>query len=155
MLGRSQIDWLIQNLKASRAPFKMVAVGGQILNSYKGFENMARYPAERTYLLNSLRSEEIQGVVFLSGDRHMTELSALELSDKTTVYDLTLSPLSSRPNDISADEPNEHRVKGTYVDVNNYGLLHFSGPLKERVLRIEVKDTKGELIWTKTLISES
>ena len=155
MLGRSQIDWLIQNLKASRAPFKMVAVGGQILNSYKGFENMARYPAERTYLLNRLRSEEIQGVVFLSGDRHMTELSALKLSDKTTVYDLTLSPLSSRPNDISADEPNEHRVKGTYVDVNNYGLLHFSGPLKERALRIEVKDTKGELIWTKTLVSGS
>ena len=86
----------------------------------------------------------------------MTELSALELSDKTTVYDLTLSPLSSRPNDISADEPNEHRIKGTYVDVNNYGLCRFlKGALKERALRIEVKDTKGELIWTKTLVSGS
>ena len=154
MLSRSQIDWLIQNLKASRAPFKMVAVGGQILNSYKGFENMARYPVERTYLLNRLRSEEIQGVVFLSGDRHMTELSALDLSDEITVYDLTLSPLSSRPNNISADEANANRVEGTYVDVNNYGLLHFEGPYNKRVLRIEVKDGDGETIWTKTLEKE-
>lgn len=77
----------------------------------------------------------------------MTELSRLTLGDGVVVYDLTCSPLTSSPNTISINEPNENRVPGTMVNVNNYALLHFSGDQKERLLTIEVKDVDGATIW--------
>lgn len=151
-LGKSQIEWLIQNLKYSRSPFKMVAIGGQVLNTYPQYENLAVYKEERSYLLRRLEEEKIEGVIFLSGDRHMTELSRLALKDGIIVYDLTCSPLTSSPNTISVNEPNENRLEGTMVNVNNYALLHFSGDQKERKLTIEVKDREGITIWKKSIV---
>ena len=152
-LGKSQIEWLIQNLKYSRSPFKLVAIGGQVLNTYAHYENLAVYKAERSYLLKRLAEEKIKGVIFLSGDRHMTELSRLTLGDGVVVYDLTCSPLTSSPNTISINEPNENRVPGTMVNVNNYALLHFSGDQKERLLTVEVKDVDGATIWKQLIPS--
>ena len=39
ILGQEQVDWLIDALLNSKAPFKIVAIGGQFLNSEKVFEN--------------------------------------------------------------------------------------------------------------------
>lgn len=153
MLGKSQIDWLIENLKFSRTPFKMVAVGGQILNTVDRYENMARYSQERAYLLKRIEEERIKGVIFLTGDRHMTELSLVELGNDIKVYDLTISALTSKANTSSKDEPNDNRVEGTMVNVNNYALLHFSGTYRKRELEIEILDKEGKQLWSKTLKS--
>ena len=40
------------------------------------------------------RREDIRGVVFLSGDRHTTELSELTMSNGRRSTDLTVSPLT-------------------------------------------------------------
>ena len=154
LLGRSQIDWLIENLKYSRSPFKMVAVGGQVLNTVARYENHAVYAAERSYLLNRIVEEQIEGVVFLTGDRHMTELSRFEAENGIVIYDLTLSPLTSSANTRSKDEPNALRVDGTMVNENNYGLLTFSGAWNKRELEVRVFDREGELIWTRKLFAD-
>jgi alkaline phosphatase D len=77
ILGDSQTEWLIEALKYSRAPFKLVAVGGQFLSDMADYENHANYPEERDYILKRLNDEGIEGVIFLTGDRHHTELSSL------------------------------------------------------------------------------
>src|SRR5690606_29103419 len=65
-LGDRQVDWLVSALKASTATFKIVAIGGQVLNSSAMFENYAKVPEERARLLEALRKERIPGVLFLS-----------------------------------------------------------------------------------------
>jgi len=151
MLGKGQIDWLIDNLKYSRAPFKIVACGSQVLNSLDKYENMAVYAEERAYLLQRIEQEQIKGVVFLTGDRHHTELSKLTLANGIDVYDLTCSPLTSSTKGSDYAEENQNRVEGTLVNVNNFGLLKFSGTFKSRIMTIEIVDFEGKKVWEKQI----
>jgi len=150
VLGQDQIDWLIQALRKSRAPYKFVVVGGQVLSDAAVYENVAQFPSERQQILERLEAEDIRGVVFLSGDRHTTELSELTLANGRKVYDLTVSPLTSGPGH-ARDEPNTLRVEGTYVEQRNYAVLSFAGPRKDRTCTIEVKGTDGTSLWKRDL----
>lgn len=147
ILGEDQLEWLIDALAASRAPFKMVVIGGQVLNTaplYETYVNLA--PDERAYLLGQIERENIKGVIFLTGDRHHTELSHYVNNQGNAVYDLTISPLTSGVG-RGADEDNRLRVPGTYVGVHNFGLLTFRGPRQERELLIQVMDKGGQELW--------
>jgi len=149
VFGREQIDWLIENLAYSRAPFKFIVTGGQILNDAAVYENYANYPEERAYLLDRIAEEEIEGVIFLTGDRHHTELCRVEHKG-TVMYDLTLSPLTSGTHD-GGDDETTNRVEGTLYNLNNFGLIEVSGPRKERQLKIRVLDKEGTDVWEHTV----
>lgn len=150
VLGQAQIDWLIQALVKSRAPYKFVVVGGQVLSDAAVYENVAQYPEERAQLLQRIEEEDIRGVVFLSGDRHTTELSTMVMANGRRIHDLTVSPLTSGPGN-AREEPNSFRVEGTYVDQRNYAILSFEGPRKERVCTVTIKDSNGKELWSQPL----
>lgn len=152
ILGQEQLDWLIEALKTSKAKFKLVAMGGQFLNTEAKFENYSTFPEERDEIIRLIEVNNIKGVVFLTGDRHCTELSKLELKNGNVIYDLTASPLTSGAYNNSK-ENNTLRVDGTIVDTQNFALLNFSGPLKERVMQIEIYDSEGKLRWTHNISS--
>lgn len=148
ILGPDQREWLIEALCSSRAPFKIVAIGGQVLNPAQVFENYAnRHAAEREWLLRRIEEENIQGVIFLSGDRHHTELTALQNGRGNMVYDLTASPLTSSGARRNEHEGNTLRVPGTYVNDRNFATLTFSGKRNQRLLTIRVFDADGQLRW--------
>ena len=149
VLGEDQIDWLIAALNKSYAPFKIVAIGGQFLSDNASHENMARFP-ERQQIIDRIEEERIHGVVFLSGDRHCTELSRLELERGVVIHDLTVSPLTSSSYN-NTEEVNNLRVEGTVVAERNYAELNFSGPRKDRVLEMVIKNVDGEVIWSQSI----
>lgn len=149
MFGKEQIDWLIRALKYSNAPFKMVATGGQVLNTAAVYENYATMPEERAELLRRIDEEGITGVVFLTGDRHFTELSVMTLKDGRKIFDLTVSPLTSGT--FPPKEENLHRVDGTVVGVQNFATLDFTGKRNERVMNIRVYDAQGALQWERAI----
>ena len=150
VFGESQIDWLIENLSYSRAPFKFILAGGQVLNTDKIYETYANYEAEREELLNRIVEEGIQGVIFLTGDRHHTELSKFE-KDGIVIYDLTVSPFTSSAHTGAESEKNNLRIDNTLLMKRNYGLISVSGKRRERKLKIEIKDTQGNLEWSRTI----
>ena len=150
ILGEAQRDWLLNALRNSRAPFKVVAIGGQMVSDAAIYENFAQFPEERALLFDAIDKLDIRGVVFLSGDRHNSELSKLKLPGGNWVYDLTVSPLTSGSYDHE-DEPNNNREAGTMVGIRNYGVLNVSGPRKERVLTMTVKDAEGNPLWTRSI----
>jgi alkaline phosphatase D len=152
MLGQAQLDWLIRALRYSDAPFKLVALGSQVLNTAAVFETYATMPDERSELLRRIEAEGITGVVFLTGDRHFTELSKLPLKDGRVVHDLTVSPLTSSA--YTAKETNALREPGTLVEQHNFATLAFTGPRKQRVLTIKVFDAGGEQLWERAIQAE-
>jgi alkaline phosphatase D len=91
------MQWLIDALVTSKATFKFVAIGGQVLSNASLYENYATYPKERAQLLDLLVKEELKNVIFLTGDRHKTELSKIKRNG-IVFYDLTVSPLTSTAN---------------------------------------------------------
>ncbi|MFY7971513.1 MAG: alkaline phosphatase D family protein [Flavobacteriales bacterium] len=151
ILGEDQINWLIQALKFSRAPFKMIVVGGQFLNTIDKFETFSTVPAERERIIKAITDNNITGVVFLTGDRHCTELSQLTLENGQVIYDLTVSPLTSGPYDTSKED-NQLRVEGTTVAERNFATLDFSGPKDKRVLTITVRNSDGEKKWVREIL---
>jgi alkaline phosphatase D len=151
VLGEEQLNWLIQSLKMSKAPFKLVTIGGQFLNTVGKYENYAGYAQEREKIIELIKINGIKGVIFLSGDRHGSELSMLPLDNNNAIYDLTVSPLTSKPYDFASEE-NELRVKDTYVGQRNFAVFEFSGKYKSRVLVMSVYDSAGKLLWTKEIL---
>ncbi len=149
LLGAAQLDWLIRALKYSDATFKLVAIGTQVLNTGDVFENYATIPAERTELLRRIEEEGIKGVVFITGDRHFTELSELKLKDGRSVYDLTVSPLTSGP--YEPKETNTLRVDGTLVTERNFATLSFAGAKGSRTMTMRVFDGTGAQRWERTI----
>ncbi|MCS6809546.1 MAG: alkaline phosphatase family protein [Candidatus Kapabacteria bacterium] len=148
MLGDEQIQWLIDALSSSRATFKIIAVGGQVLNPLAIYENYATFPEERQKLLDLIEKENIKGVVFLTGDRHHTELNKLERAGTYPLYEFTISPLTAGTSPRAAEEANPLRVPGTFVGEHNFALLEFSGPLKDRVLKCTVYNADGKELWS-------
>lgn len=152
MLGKEQINWLIQDLKSSKASFKLVAIGSQVLSSVADFENYANYKEEREYLLQLLSTNNIKNVVFLTGDRHFTELSEVKLNN-IRIIDLTASPLTSKPYSNSK-EVNSNRVEGTFVGEQNFAQITFTGSAKERMININLINKLGKICWTKSYAIE-
>lgn len=150
-LGETQIEWLIDALRASRAPFKFVVVGGQVINTSVTFENYATYGEERAHLLARITAEKIPGVIFLSGDKHWTELSMMPRDGTYPLYDLTVSSLTAGTSRGWENETNAHRVDGTILQAHNFGLLDVSGPRTDRVLTIRILDADGAERWTRTI----
>ena len=146
ILGEDQYQWLIDALTFSRASFKFVVIGSQVLNTAKAGENYANYAVERQKLIKAIFDSKARGVIFLDGDRHYTELSLLDEAGHYPLYDLTVSPLTAGVYD-PRNEKNELRVPETLVVERNYGLLEISGPRKDRVLTINIKDKEGKLLW--------
>lgn len=150
ILGPEQINWLMGALRNSRAPFKLVAVGGQFLSDAAIYENHAQFPNERNEILRRLDEEDIRGVIFLSGDRHNGELTRLQLPGGNWVYDLTSSPLTSSSYDHT-EEPNTLRVPGTMIGERHFAELNFSGPRKDRSLEIVMRGVQGDTLWTQSM----
>ncbi len=149
-LGREQINWLIEALKSSNSPFKFVCIGGQVISDAKIYENYATYPEERKYLLKKIKEEKINGVIFLSGDRHHTEISKLERIDSYPLLDITCSPLTSKPYK-SLNEGNTNLIKEKTFYERNFGIIKIEGPKNNRSLILSIYDYKGKKQWKYTI----
>lgn len=157
ILGDDQIRWLVDGLVSSNATFKIVAIGGQVLNPVAKFENYATYPEEREKLLKAIQSEGVRGVIILSGDRHHTELTGMAINPTErggyTLYDLTVSPLTSTPAPDST-EANTLRVPGTFVGERNFATLDFAGARNDRSVTIQVRNASGKLLWERRIAAK-
>jgi len=151
VLGEVQMDWLVDALSSSRATFKVVVSGGQVLNPVRTAETYANFPEERLELLRRIEEERLQGVLFVSGDRHFSELSRMERPGTYPLYDLTVSPLATWVERNGDREANTLRVPGTLVAEQSFGILEVEGPRGERRLTMSVLDGAGVRKWTRTI----
>ena len=153
ILGKKQLSWLVDALVSSKATFKFICIGGQVLNPAEVHETYANLcPDERSQLLRLIKRERVSGVVFLDGDRHTTELSRLDDADFYPLHDLTVSPLTSGvPGPQAEQEANTLRVPGTFVRERNFALIEVSGPYKNRVLTLNIVGIDGSTRWTRQI----
>lgn len=153
IFGKPQLDWLIENLKFSQAPFKIVALGGQLLNPAAKAENVANCPTERAYLLKRIEEEKIKGVIFVSGDRHHSEVNVLKNQNGHTIWEITSSPLTAGP--TKAVEENPLRLGGSLIQgKRNFAKLQFNGSQKNRTLLLSFHDSEGLTLFECEIKSE-
>ncbi|WPP49602.1 alkaline phosphatase D family protein [Catalinimonas niigatensis] len=130
MLGEEQWIWLEKELKESTAQLNIIGSSIQVIAEDHGFEKWANLPESRERVFQMIASSGAQGVVFLSGDRHIGEISKINISGVPyPVYDITSSGLTHVYED--ADEDNRHR-EGDLVAQLNFGIIEidWQAPIK-------------------------
>ena len=149
MFGEKQMQWLKDALVSSNAPFKIVAGGNQMMNPLTPFEAFGSYPEEQKSLIDFIREARVSGVMFLSGDRHFSELIKRVEPNLYPLYDFTSSALTSGPATPTKEEQtNPARVPGTLVTgVRNFGIIEASGTQKNRKLTLKTIDSTGKEWW--------
>jgi alkaline phosphatase D len=149
MFGPAQFEWLKQALLSSRARIKLVAGGSQFWNRASRFEGLHQFPQEQQRLAAWLLDQRIDGVIFLSGDRHFGELLKIERPGAYPLYEFTSSPLTSQPatRPDAAERDNPDLVAGTLHGRRQFGLIRVSGPGGDRRLAFEAYDSDGAPLW--------
>ncbi|MEP6712057.1 MAG: alkaline phosphatase D family protein, partial [Ferruginibacter sp.] len=78
MFGDVQMEWLKEELLFSngnsKTSFRIIATGSQVLNPYSPYDCMRHYPKEFYELLDFINTNNIKGIIFLTGDRHHSEI---------------------------------------------------------------------------------
>lgn len=148
-LGKEQKEWLKNALTYSDAKFKFIVIGGQFLTTGGAYEVFTNYgfSKERTEIIEFIYRQNIENVIFLTGDRHHSEISVLKSRYKPTIYDITTSPLTSHQASENKNEINSLRVKGSLINQRNFSVLSISGKNDNRILKIKFYDSDGNLIY--------
>ena len=155
-LGKKQKEWLKNALTYSDAKFKFIVLGGQFLTTggaYEVFTNFG-YSKERTEIIEFIYKQNIKNVIFLTGDRHHSEISVLKNRYKPTIYDITTSPFTSHHASENKDEVNSLRIKGSLINQRNFSVLSISGTNDRRILKINFYDSDGKPIYNYEITPE-
>ena len=127
MFGKEQLDWLKNALLASTATFKIVAGGSQFFDGQPDAEGWHHFPHERETFVEWFRTAKPKGILFLSGDRHLTKLLRYDENVPYPLYELTCSPLTSGAVDSWREKPVPWAIQDTIVGKRNFCSLSF-GP---------------------------
>ena len=168
ILGEEQWAWFERRLHEP-AEIRVVVSSIQLIANEHGSEKWDNFPKERARFLELLRRTQARGVVVISGDRHMAELSALTPADGISypLYDLTTSGLNleippkpaaradkkTKPKEAAPKKPqiNRYRLHERPYTSSNFGLMRvkWAGPIPS--LRLEVCGLKGEVVISRDI----
>lgn len=143
LLGDTQWAWLEQQLEQP-ADLRIIASSIQVVADEHGWETWGNLPHERDRLYDLIAQTGANGVVFISGDRHLTEVSC-EHGPGTPypIFDFTSSGMNEGDQDI--DEPNTHRV-GEVFRTANFGLIQIAWHADEPSILYQSRGREGEVI---------
>ncbi len=143
MLGEEQWRWLEAQLRQP-AEVRLIASSIQVVAEDHGWEKWMNLPRERERLYGLIRTTGARGVIFLSGDRHLAELSMMDGGLGYPVYDLTASGMNNASHVWRPYEVNRHRV-GTMNWGDNFGLLTIDWRSADPVIAMQIRDLDGEI----------
>ena len=142
VLGEQQWQWLENELKNSDANFNVIVSSIQFLSNEHGFECWGNFPHEVDRLKNLIVDSKAQGVLILSGDRHISEFSRSEIDGLSfPLIDFTSSGLTHAYHDFSG-EPNPFRI-GEVVAKESFGVVQFN--FKARNVRFKMLGDRGKV----------
>jgi alkaline phosphatase D len=157
MFGAAQLAWLRNALVYSHAPVKIVVNGSQLWNraTSNSVEGWSRYAREQAAFAQWLAAQRIEGVLFVTGDRHWGELLKIERPGAYPLYELTTSPLAARAFEPSSVERgNPDVVPGTIFTKRQFGMIRVTGPGDDRRIALELYDETGNLAWRHDLAAK-
>jgi alkaline phosphatase D len=115
MLGEAQWRWLTDRLREP-AELRLIVSSVQVVAEGHGWERWGNLPRERQRLYDLIRDTRANGVVFLSGDRHIGALYREAVGTPYPLVEITASGL----NQVfpSNREAGPNRLSGVYSAAN-------------------------------------
>lgn len=149
VLGEAQWKWFEQQLRQP-ADLRIIASSIQLIPEEHHYELWANFPHERKRFFDVLRRTKANGVVIISGDRHMAEISRLDPSDPNgigyPVFDITASSLN-RGGKGNPGEINKHRVSEGIYGPANFGVITVGWDRKDPEVQMRIHDEAGKIVF--------
>jgi alkaline phosphatase D len=140
-LGKAQWAWLESVLKRP-AKLRVICSGVQVVKVNavsRGWEMWGHYPSERQRLFDLIADSKAEGVVFVSGDMHFSEI--YRTTDTAyPLYDLTASGLDQGYKTFGKAYPGPEKLGESYLKMN-FGSITVDW--KTSSLSLEVRDEEG------------
>lgn len=146
LLGETQWEWLDDLLASSDARVHLFGSGIQFLSDQHPYEKWENYPKAKARMQELILKYNLKNPVFLTGDRHIAELSKTALSPAKTVYDFTSSGIT-HSYDVLQEEANSHRISPLIVE-RNFGQLFFDWT--KSTMRFELTAANGKSLYQST-----
>jgi alkaline phosphatase D len=143
MLGETQWKWLEEQLRVP-AQVRIIASSIQLIPEDHGWEKWMNFPHERQRFFTLIRDTKASGVLFISGDRHLAELSMMDGGVGYPLYDLTASGMNNASASWRKYETNRHRV-GTMNWGNNFGMIRIDWDKPDPVIALQILDQEGDI----------
>lgn len=143
-LGAEQWAWLEQQLKQP-AEIRLLCSGIQVVSEDHPFEKWMNLPNERAKLYKLLRDTKANGVIILSGDRHLAELSMTTDAITYPLYDVTASGLNQATLSWRPPEPNRHRVAAVPFG-NHFGIVQIEWTGANPRISLQIRGESGEVL---------
>lgn len=142
MLGADQWKWLEAQLKKP-AEVRLLVSSIQVVADEHPFEKWMTIPKEREKLYALLNSTGANGLLILSGDRHLAEISVDTKAIGYPLYDITSSGFNQATKNWRAPETNGYRVAGMpYGD--NFGFITIDWTGDDPRLAVQIRDEDGD-----------
>jgi alkaline phosphatase D len=163
ILGGEQWAWFERRL---REPAEIRAVVSSIsfISTEHGSEKWANFPRERARFLELLHRTRARGVVVISGDRHLAELSMLKPADGAPypLFDLTTSGLNQpiakeseyRSENPPKGPPNRYRIHDRPYTGSNFGLMRIKWDDPGPRVSLEIRGLGGEVVLSQDVAAE-
>ena len=150
ILGEDQWAWLENALRTSDADVTLVGGGFQFLPEEHPYEKWANFPAARARLVALIGATGTPGVVLMSGDRHLAEVSRLDDPGiGYPLYEITASGLTHSYRGVPT-ETNPLRVGENYHE-ENFGILEFDWDAVPATLSLQIRDDEGATVIEETV----
>ncbi|MFN0017525.1 MAG: alkaline phosphatase D family protein [Pirellulaceae bacterium] len=150
MLGEEQWKWLAEKLRQP-AEVRIIASSVQVIAEQHGSEKWGNFPKERERLFKTIKDAKAGGVILISGDRHLAELSRQDVGLGYPLYDITSSSLNVPSGNFTStgarwkNEVNRHRVGLEFFETN-FGMITIDWKESDPLLRLQVRDEKGSVV---------
>ena len=142
ILGAAQWTWLEAELSKNDAAVVLIVSSIQVVAKDHGFEKWDNFPRSRQRLLDLVSHSSQKNIVFLSGDRHIAEVSKMDLANVNyPLYDITSSGMTHSYE--KADEYNQFRVS-KLIGLKNYGVLNFKWSEGSVDIGLKIKGNSGQ-----------
>jgi alkaline phosphatase D len=138
LLGEQQWAWLEDRLREPAA-LRLIVSSIQVIPDRHCFEKWGNFPRERARLLKQVAGSGVR-TVFLSGDRHLGEISMLPAQPGTLpLYEVTASGLNAAG--AGRGEYNPYRVTRDNVRVDHFGVVRYRRT--SATVELALHDTRG------------
>lgn len=143
VLGEAQKAWLEKQLRESEADLHLIVTGSQFVSDQHRWDSWGKYPDERQWLVDLIREHQ-RKVIFISGDRHIHEISLIKGSDgHYPIADITSSGMTHSWDSFPGEE-NPYRIGEVYTGLG-FGLIRINWSDVAPEVTLEIRDPEDQL----------
>ncbi len=148
-LGEDQQKWLLETLKASTAPFKIIS-SGTMWSDYitPGKDSWGTWDTTgREEVFSFIEEEEIEGVLLISGDRHGARGFTIPRSAGNQFYEFEAASLGGVPGPPAMAEDTTWQLFGYHgSDLFAFGEFTFDMTMDEPLVTFRLIDQHGVIL---------